>query len=195
MPNKYSEYAERVLAVAQYEAGQFGRLKIGTEHILLALVMEANGAASGILRHFGVQEGKVYGAVVDQIGAADYEGKLLLTPNATEALSLAFSEAAKAQGKRPLIDTEHLLLGLILQTDCSAIQVLKALRVDLVKLIAVAEWAASGIEGEIGAMVRIGQFEVALKLLKREIDASEAVLDRKKALRDQVLSVAASRVA
>lgn len=195
MPNKYSEYAERVLAVAQYEAGQFGRLKIGTEHILLALVMEANGAASGILRHFGVQEGKVYGAVVDQIGAADYEGKLLLTPNATEALSLAFSEAAKAQGKRPLIDTEHLLLGLILQTDCSAIQVLKALRVDLVKLIAVAEWAASGIEGEIGAMVRIGQFEVAVKLLKREIDASEAVLDRKKALRDQVLSVAASRVA
>ena len=46
---KFSEKARKVLSLAQEEAQRFNHNYIGTEHILLGLVKESDGAAPRIL--------------------------------------------------------------------------------------------------------------------------------------------------
>ena len=46
---KFSEKARKVLSLAQEEAQRFNHNYIGTEHILLGLVKESDGAAARIL--------------------------------------------------------------------------------------------------------------------------------------------------
>lgn len=194
MFNRLTDCGKRVLTVAQFEAGLFGRPKIGTEHLLLALMIEANGAAGRILRHFDIREDSLRRAIVDNVRLTEHDGKLMFTPNAHASLELALREAIKSRGskgQRVSVDTEDLLLGIILQSDCSAVCVLQALQVDVDNLLAVTKWAATGIERRVVALVQSGQAEEAQELLQHGINSMEAVLGRARALRDDVVSVVA----
>jgi ATP-dependent Clp protease ATP-binding subunit ClpC len=194
MFDRMTDRARRVLVVARYEVEQFGQAKIGTEHILLAMVIEAEGAAGKILRQFDVQEETVRQAIVDHVEPIEHPGPFMFTPNAELAFQLTLREVIKVQGgkgKRVSIDTEDLLLGIVLQSDCSAVRVLETLNVNLTKLLAVIEWSSSGVEKQVSELVQSGQVEEALGLLQTDIDSKEAVLERVRALRDQVAMVAA----
>ena len=191
MFQKMSERTRRVLAVAQYEADLYGRPKIGTEHILMALMMETNGTASAILQQFGAQEEAVRQAIIDHVGPMNYDGSLVVTPNTEQAMKLALREAIKSQGKKPLIDTSGLLLGIVLQPNCSAVRVLKAVQIDVDSLAAVARYAASGLEGEVATLMQAGQIDAALKLLGREVEAADATAVMVRNLRDRMVSMAA----
>ena len=54
MEKSYSDSAKNVLEIAKEQAQNFHHRIIGTEHVLLALVIEANGDAGKLLRERNV---------------------------------------------------------------------------------------------------------------------------------------------
>ncbi|MCZ9660455.1 Clp protease N-terminal domain-containing protein, partial [Lactobacillus jensenii] len=52
MEYSYSSSANQVLAIAKEQAQNFQHRMIGTEHVLLALVIESSGDAGKILRQW-----------------------------------------------------------------------------------------------------------------------------------------------
>ncbi len=54
MENSYSKSVNQVLKIAREQAQNFHHRLIGTEHVLLALVIETDGEAGKILRSWGL---------------------------------------------------------------------------------------------------------------------------------------------
>src|SRR5213083_2193297 len=125
--DKFTERARRVLTLAQEEALRFNHNYIGTEHLLLGLVREGEGVAAKVLANLGVELNKVRSAVEFIIGRGDrmVVGEIGLTPRAKKVIELAVDEARRMG--HHYIGTEHLLLGLVRQTEGVAIDILKRL--------------------------------------------------------------------
>jgi len=56
----YTPRANKVLELARDEATRLGHTYIGTEHLLLGMVLEGEGIAAGLLRTLGVDYDRVY---------------------------------------------------------------------------------------------------------------------------------------
>ena len=65
---RYTERSRRVLALAEAEAERMGHHYIGTEHLLLGLLLEGEGVAAGVLGRFGVELWKTRNAVEQILG-------------------------------------------------------------------------------------------------------------------------------
>ena len=131
---KFSERARRVLSLAQEEAQRFNHNYIGTEHILLGLVREADGVAAKVLSSLGVELIKVRSAVEFIIGRGERAapGEIGLTPRAKKVIELAVDEARRLS--HHYIGTEHLLIGLMREGEGVAAGVLESLGVNLDKI-------------------------------------------------------------
>ena len=68
MFGRFTERAQKVLALAQEEAIRLGHNNIGTEHILLGLVREGEGIAAKALYGLGLSSEKIQKEVEDLIG-------------------------------------------------------------------------------------------------------------------------------
>src|SRR6266566_7070539 len=66
--DRFNDRAKRVLALAQDEAIRFNHSHVGTEHLLLGLVREGEGIASGVLESLGVSLEKVRHQVIATLG-------------------------------------------------------------------------------------------------------------------------------
>src|SRR5215472_15488204 len=132
--DKFTERARRVLSLAQEEAQRFQHNYIGTEHLLLGLVREGEGAAAQVLRKLGVELDKVRSAIEHIIGRGDriVLGQIGLTPRAKKVIELAIDEARRLN--HHYIGTEHLLLGLVREGEGIAAGVLESLGVNLEKV-------------------------------------------------------------
>ena len=128
---KFSERARRVLTLAQEEAQQLSHSHIGTEHILLGLVREAEGVAAKVLINLGASLDKVRSAVEFIIGRGEQPvtSEIRLTPGAKRAIELAIDEARHLGHN--YIGTEHLLLGLLHEEKGVAAGVLDSFGVTL----------------------------------------------------------------
>ncbi|MFC1935623.1 ATP-dependent Clp protease ATP-binding subunit [Chloroflexota bacterium] len=131
---KFSERARRVLSLAQEEAQRFNHNYIGTEHILLGLVREADGVAARVLSNLSVELSKVRSAVEFIIGRGERPspGEVGLTPRAKKVIELAVDEARRLN--HHYIGTEHLLIGLMREGEGVAAGVLESLGVSLDKV-------------------------------------------------------------
>ena len=131
---RFSKRARRCLAYAQEEAQRLNHPYIGTEHLLLGLVREENGAAARVLSSLGIEAYKVRSAVEEIIGRGEHEvtGRPGLSPRTKRIIELAVSEA-RTMG-HTYIGTEHLLLGLVEEGEGVAVDVLKSLGVTLQKV-------------------------------------------------------------
>lgn len=197
MFQRFSDRAMRVLKIAQYEAEQFGRPKIGTEHVLLAMAIEATGVAGELLRDLDVTEECVRRAIADLNETPDYDGHLMFTPNAKRALDLALRQAIGVKDQvGGIVDvrTEHVLLGVLLQDGSSATRVLQHLQTDMDVLMGLVLWSASGVDAEMAVLIQSGQTEEATKLIQRHIRVADAVATRARSLQDQAVSLAAGVV-
>ena len=152
---KFSERARRVLSLAQEEARRFNHSYIGTEHILLGLVRETEGAAARILISMGVELTKVRSAVEFIIGRGEHAapGEIGLTPRAKKVIELAVDEARRLS--HHYIGTEHLLIGLMREGEGVAAGVLESLGISLDKVRAeagriISQRASSGHSGQRG---------------------------------------------
>lgn len=134
MFERFSDHARHVMAKANEQAQQFGHKLIGTEHIFLGLLKEEDGTGAKILRNRGVDIEKMLGEI-DQIlklkGKPEREedSNIPGTPSAIKVVEHALEEARAL--KHNYIGTEHLLLGLMRETDGIAAQVLTNLGIRL----------------------------------------------------------------
>ena len=115
------------MMLAKEEAERLSHNYIGTEHLLLGLVREENSVPGKVLRELGANPERVAELVERMTGAGKRTptSKLELTPRTKQVLEFAMEEAKKLN--HTYIGAEHLLLGLIRQTDGVAMDVLKQL--------------------------------------------------------------------
>jgi len=131
-PNKmerFTQRARRVLSLAQEEAERLRHNYIGTEHLLLGLMREEGGVAGRVLRDLGLEQRRVEELVEEltRATARTTTTALDLSPGTKRVLELAVDEARRMG--HHYIGTEHLLLGLVRQSEGVAIDVLKRLGV------------------------------------------------------------------
>jgi ATP-dependent Clp protease ATP-binding subunit ClpC len=132
MFGRFTERAQKVLALAQEEAIRLGHNNIGTEHILLGLVREGEGIAAKALYALGLSSEKIQKEVEDLIGRGqDTPGSIHYTPRAKKVTELSMDEARKLG--HSYVGTEHILLGLIREGEGVAARVLNNLGVSLNK--------------------------------------------------------------
>ena len=131
---KFTERARRVLSLSQEEAQRFNHNYIGTEHILLGLIQETDGAAAMVLLNLDVDLRKVRSAVeyILKRGEHSTSDEIGLTPRAKKVIELAIDEAGR-HGHN-YIGTEHLLIGLMREGGGVAVAVLESLGIDLERI-------------------------------------------------------------
>lgn len=130
---KFSERARRALALAQEEAQRFNHNYIGTEHILLGLIRETEGAAARVLSSLSIDLSKVRWDVESIIERGEKPtqgaGEIGLTADAKKVVELAVDETRRMNNVQ--IGTEHLLIGILREGEGVAAGVLKSLGVTL----------------------------------------------------------------
>ncbi len=130
MFERFTERARKVVVLAQEEARHFNHNYIGTEHLLLGLLREEDGVAAQALNHLGVTLDDVREQVESIVGYGE-EGsgsQAPFTPRSKKVLELALREAL--QLGHNYIGTEHILLGLVRESEGVAARVLSNLDVD-----------------------------------------------------------------
>ncbi|GAB3069391.1 ATP-dependent protease ATP-binding subunit ClpC [Virgibacillus ainsalahensis] len=132
MFGRFTERAQKVLALSQEEAVRLGHNNIGTEHILLGLVREGEGIAAKALQSLGVEVQKIQEEVEELIGVGKQPMQSIhYTPRAKKVVELSQDEARKLG--HSYVGTEHILLGLIREGEGVAARVLNNLGVSLNK--------------------------------------------------------------
>lgn len=115
MFERFTKRARNALALAQEEAGSLNHTYIGTEHLLLGLLREAEGVGAHLLNEYGCTLERMRQAVRDQVGAGPAgetaPSEMSLTPRLKKVLELAVEEA-KGLG-HAYIGTEHMVLALL----------------------------------------------------------------------------------
>jgi ATP-dependent Clp protease ATP-binding subunit ClpC len=106
------------MRLAGEEARHMNHDYVGTEHILLALVADESGEATKLFHVFGIEQSVIRNGIESlvQRGSQPVTSREIpLTPRAQAALDYARQEALSVNEK--LVDTEHLLLGLMREPD------------------------------------------------------------------------------
>ena len=132
MFGRFTERAQKVLALAQEEAIRLGHNNVGTEHILLGLIREGEGIAAKALQVLGLGPEKIQKEVETLIGRGQEAVQTIhYTPRAKKVIELSMDEARKLG--HSYVGTEHILLGLIREGEGVAARVLNNLGVSLNK--------------------------------------------------------------
>ena len=125
--NRFTQKAKRVLAHAQTEAERMRKQTIGTEHLLLGLMIEEGTIANRVLRDVGMELDSVRTAVEEKTGIGNQSGDMVLGGDTQRVLELALEEA-KDSGQTT-VGTEHLLLAIARYPICEGMKVLEGLGV------------------------------------------------------------------
>jgi len=137
MNNLFTPSAKNVLMMAQEQAKKFNHHALGTEHLLLAIVLENEGIAGTTLRELGVNPTDVLEEIErltgygDAVIASGIGGYLPYSPKAKQVLDIARVEAQQANSVK--IGTAHLLLALLRDDDIIAARILLNLGLSLAK--------------------------------------------------------------
>jgi ATP-dependent Clp protease ATP-binding subunit ClpC len=132
MFGRFTERAQKVLALAQEEAVRLGHNNIGTEHILLGLIREGESIAAKALTGLGLGLEKIQDEVESLIGRGQEQPtNIAYTPRAKKVIELSMDEARKLG--HTYVGTEHILLGLIREGEGVAARVLNNLGISLNK--------------------------------------------------------------
>src|SRR5919106_3471039 len=133
--NRFNDSAWSVLEFARQEADYLNHNYLGTEHLLLALILRPDSATAKVLHNLGIDLEKVRLAVEGIIGRGERPvgGEIPLTPRAKKVMELAVEEARRL--KHHDAGAEHLLLGLVREGEGVAAKVLESFGVsqDLVR--------------------------------------------------------------
>lgn len=132
MFDKFTNRAKQVIKLAKKEAQRLNHNYLGTEHVLLGLLKLGQGVAVNVLRNLAIDY-EIVKAEVERLVGFGPELQVFEDPSLTGRVKIVFeqsNEEAAALGHN-YIGTEHLLLGLLRQSDGVAVQVLENLSVNL----------------------------------------------------------------
>ncbi|MFV0527170.1 MAG: ATP-dependent Clp protease ATP-binding subunit [Lachnospiraceae bacterium] len=187
MQEKMTKQAKKALSYAEKTATFCKHNYIGTEHILVGLLKETQGAASMVLAEFNVNEEKLL-LLIDRL-IAPPAGVLVqspeYTPRAQKILKDSFNEAALYDSE--LVGTEHILMALLKDTDCVATRLLHTMGVSIQKMY-VAVLVA------IGADDRFSQEELQSGRAMKQTAASTATPTLDQYSRDLTALAAAGKL-
>ena len=130
MQANFSEHAKRALENAHSAAGELGHRYLGSEHLLLGLILTQDSAAANILEEAGV----TFDAAKEKLCALCETGEPVttdtaeITPRAQRILQGAVYESAKYQKET---GTEYILLALASDGDSLAARILQLLGVEM----------------------------------------------------------------
>ena len=138
MRNKFTKQAQTALTLAKAAAIDFELGYIGTEHLLLGLLSETEGAAGRVLEEFQV-DGKKLVELIDKLvtpaevgNVTEIEMKPAYSPRTEKVLESAVAEAQNSGCEKA--GTEHLLLAMLRETDCVGTRLLYTMGVNIQKL-------------------------------------------------------------
>ena len=182
--------SKKVIELAHDEGLRMGHHYVGTEHLLLGLVREGEGIAAGVLQSLGVNLEQLRIVTVTVVGGQSTTSRRLAgattTPGATsrqgmvtdafvkfnvrarKTLSLAQEEAQRFNHN--YIGTEHLLLGLVRNSDSTAAKVLRRMDVELDAARAAVERIIG--RGDLIVLGDIGLTPRAKKVIELAVDES-----------------------
>ena len=134
--DKFTDKARKVLIYAQDEARNLKHSYVGTEHLLLGLILESDGFAAQALDRLSVK----YQDVLDIVKEVDKNivkddsddkkiDRITFTPRAKRVFENAMREII--QTSQSYISTEHLLLGIVREGEGKAVDILSRLGVTL----------------------------------------------------------------
>lgn len=146
----FTERVRKVLQMAREQSVALNHEYVGTEHILLGLLAEGGGVASTVLANLGIDAarvradvliavppgkdntsvaadlsaGGILGAIADTFGVGRTRMDLPYTSRAKRTLEMSMSEVRNL--RHSYVGTEHLLIGLLVEQQGIAAQVLTA---------------------------------------------------------------------
>jgi len=130
--DRFTDRARKVMNLAKTEAQRLNHEYIGTEHILLGLIHEGSGVAANVLRNMGIDLRRIRGEIEKTVKGNPTMvtmGQLPFTPRAKRVLELSMEEASNL--RHNYIGTEHILLGLLRESEGIAARVLTGMSVKL----------------------------------------------------------------
>ena len=132
--NQFTPRAQSALRLAQAAAEELGHSYVGSEHLLLGLLREEDGAAHRCLTEQEVTAERTRDVIVRIVGTglpglAPPQG---LTPRAKRVIENAVGESSRTGSG--YVGTEHLLLGILRESGTMAMRVLATLGADPRKL-------------------------------------------------------------
>ncbi len=132
--DRCNEGAKKALALAQEAARSMGHNYVGSEHLLLGLINEADGAAAHALCAFNITAEGVLERSEQLVGHGDYHftDSFGYTPRTKKILELSLYEAKTM--KASFIATEHILLAILRERDSVAVRILEDLGADIATL-------------------------------------------------------------
>ena len=126
----FTAKANEALNMSISSAEALGHTYVGSEHLLLGLLKIGSGVAAAILNKAGIESEKIEQLIITQIGkgtptklSPDY-----FTPRAKRVIETSLAGCA-AIGKK-FVGTEHLLLGILSESDNYAIRFINEVGVD-----------------------------------------------------------------
>ncbi len=129
--DRFSESAVLSLDAAMYLAGELGHTYVGTEHYLLGLLHQQPNSAAEILISEGITEPLLYHQIVMTVGKGNKTspGYRCMTP----ALHRMFRKAQMLAdaGGHIETDTQWLLLAILQDDNCAAVQLLEAMSAEI----------------------------------------------------------------
>lgn len=132
MFERFTDRARKVMALANEEAQRFDHDRVSTEHILLGLVNEGTGVGAHALMKMGINLNTLRGEVEKLMkrGPEGVQmGRLPHTPQAKRVIAYGLEEARGLN--HDYVGTEHVLLGLLRESEGVATQVLTNLGISL----------------------------------------------------------------
>ncbi len=126
MFNNFSQKATMALNFALQAARELGHSYIGTEHLLVGLVQTEDSVAQKALSDGGITVEGLISRIAESIGTgtpSNVSGQDM-TPRMKKILEQSYLEAR--QLGHNIIGTEHLLLALLKETDCKAVELLES---------------------------------------------------------------------
>lgn len=127
----FTTMANQALNEAIASAERFGHTYIGSEHLLLGLLETGSGVAYTLLSKKGVTSDAVKALIEDTVGVGNRSSLTPndFTPRAKKVLERAISGCKEMSEAK--VGTEHILLGILSESDNYAIRFLHELGVDV----------------------------------------------------------------
>ena len=130
---KFTGRAKKAIEKAQTAAEDLGHSYVGSEHLLIGILREEFGKGAQILRKYGFSNELVTSLVEKYVGRGDAGGSVQgLSPRAKRIIELAIGEAGRL-GHR-FVGIEHLLMGILRESDCAAVKIISGTGCDVNKL-------------------------------------------------------------
>ena len=174
MFERFTDRARRVMVLAQEEARMLQHNYIGTEHLLLGLLVEGQGVGTKALVELGITKEAAIAQIKTIIGQGQLKpsGHIPFTPRAKKVLELGLREAL--QLGHNYIGTEHILLALIREGEGVAAQILVKLGADL---LSARKKVLDILAGQSEASIKRGMHIVGLRNHDEQWSRMKAVYD------------------